>query len=119
MHEHPETVDRQPGGPVETEIRQLLASAIDCTHLEVWNESSNHSVPPGSESHFRVLVVSPSFEGEKRLARHRRIHRVLATPLAGPVHALAIEAHTPAEWQARGGAVAISPDCLGGSKNDA
>ena len=27
------------------------------------NESRMHNVPPGSESHFKVLVVSTKFEG--------------------------------------------------------
>lgn len=32
--------------------------------LEVINESNNHNVPPGSESHFKVIVVSNAFQGK-------------------------------------------------------
>ena len=49
------------------------------------------------ESHFRVVVVSEAFQGKSLVERHRRINAVLKDELAGPVHALAIRALTPAE----------------------
>ena len=45
---------------IETKIRTALAPS----HLEVINESHKHSVPPGSESHFKLVIVSPTFEGK-------------------------------------------------------
>ena len=85
-------------------------------HLEVVNESHMHSVPPGSESHFNVVVVSDAFEGQNRVNRHRTVNRILAAELASQIHALALHTHTSAEWSARGGRVLDSPECLGGSK---
>ena len=32
--------------------------------MEVMNESYMHNVPKGSETHFKVVVVSPKFEGQ-------------------------------------------------------
>lgn len=52
---------------------------------------------PGGETHFRVYIVSPSFEGKSRVERHRMINAALAAELAGSVHALAIHAHAPGE----------------------
>ena len=98
-------------------IEAHLHAALAPERLEVVNESHQHSVPRGSETHFRVLVVSSAFEGQGRLARHRRIHAVLRHELESGVHALAIDAWTPAEWRARG-AASVSPLCLGGSKAD-
>ncbi len=40
---------------------------MDLLHLEVENESPNHNVEPGSESHFKVVVVSDEFI-EKRFS---------------------------------------------------
>ena len=74
-----------------------------------------HRVPPGSESHFRVIVVSPGFEGQTRVARHRQINTLLAELLAGPVHALAVEAVTPAQWEQNGGPALTAPACRGGA----
>ena len=80
------------------------------------NESGNHNVPPGSESHFKVVAVSEDFTAQRLLSRHRRINALLAEELAGPVHALSIHAYTPAEWRRRFGAAPLSPPCLGGGK---
>lgn len=97
-------------------IEDKLARALAPAHLEVLNESDRHNVPPGSESHFRVTVVSDAFEGVAPLDRHRCMNKLLADELSGGVHALALHALTPAEWEARGGAARASPPCLGGDR---
>jgi BolA protein len=61
-------------------------------------------------------MVSDAFADEKLIARHRRVNRVLSEELAGGIHALALHTLTPEEWFNRGGTVADSPPCLGGSK---
>ncbi|MEQ8195680.1 MAG: BolA/IbaG family iron-sulfur metabolism protein [Rhodospirillales bacterium] len=104
---------------VQTTIEQKIQQALSPAHLEVINESHRHSVPPGSESHFKVVIVSDVFDGQRLVARQQRINALLADELKGPVHALTMQTLTPAEWRARGGAVPDSPDCLGGSKADA
>lgn len=106
-------------GPVAQSIEEKLAAALELEHLEVVNESGNHSVPPGSESHFKVVLVSAGFADTPRLRRHRQVNGVLADELEGPVHALSIHAYTPAEWRARFGEAPLSPPCLGGSKAEA
>ncbi len=100
---------------VQERIESKLIAALAPAFVEVVNESDRHNVPPGSESHFKVTVVSDVFAGRPRLARHRAINALLEEELAGPVHALAIHSYAPAEWAARTGAPE-SPDCLGGSR---
>lgn len=95
-------------------IEEKLAIALTPEHLQVLNESNNHNVPPGSETHFKVVVVSRLFAGERLLARHRRINALLADELASGVHALALHTYTEDEWQRRFGDVPMSPPCLGG-----
>ena len=101
---------------VQHQIERELTSLLAPDHLEVSNESHMHSVPPDSETHFRVVVSSTVFEGMRKVARHQRVYAALADLLAGPVHALALHTYTPAEWREQGGATPASPDCLGGSK---
>jgi BolA protein len=103
---------------VQASIEEKLVGALDLKHLEVVNESGNHNVPPGSESHFRVVMVCPAFEGERLIQRHRRVNAILSEELAGPVHALALHTYTEQEWHDRMGAVPMSPPCLGGSSAD-
>ena len=104
--------------PVPTTVRASIADKLSVglapVHLEVLDESHMHNVPAGSESHFRVRVVTAAFEGKRLVQRHREVNSLLVELLQGPVHALALETHTPEEWEARGGAVAESPPCLGG-----
>ena len=101
---------------VQAQMEEKLASALAPAYLEVVNESSGHNVPPGSESHFKVVMVASAFEGETRIARQRRVNKLLADELAGPVHALAQHLYTAEEWQRRHGAVPESPACLGGGR---
>ena len=101
---------------VQQSIEAKLRDGLSPGHLEIMNESHMHSVPANSETHFKVVVVSAFFAGTTRIARHQTVNGLLADELAGPVHALSIQAHTPEEWTARGGTVMESPDCLGGGK---
>lgn len=100
----------------ETKIRieAKLAARFALEHLEVVNESGNHNVPPGSETHFKVVLVAADFAGQRLLARHRLVNEALAEELAGSVHALAIHTYTQQEWRDRFGAAPLSPPCLGG-----
>jgi len=102
---------------VKHTIEQKLADALELAHLDVVNESNNHNVPANSETHFKVNLVSTTFEGKKLIERHRMVNHILADELAGPVHALAIHTYTPAEWQKRHGEAPMSPPCLGGESS--
>ena len=101
---------------VQKTIEHKIAERLNPIHLEVENESHKHNVPPGSESHFKVTVVSDQFDGKILIARHRILNDTLAEELAGPVHALSLHTFTPGEWSEKGGNVPASPPCLGGSK---
>lgn len=94
---------------------KLRARFAGLTHLEVLNESGNHSVPRGSETHFRVVVVARQFGSLNRVERHKAVYDALAEELRTGVHALALVTRSPEEW-AKEAAVPESPPCLGGSK---
>jgi BolA protein len=102
---------------IQREIERKLRDELTPVVLDVINESSMHSVPPGSETHFKVTVVSGAFEGKSLVERHRLVYALLDDEIRGGVHALTITSRTPAEWE-KNGAVAKSPACLGGSKVD-
>ena len=98
-------------------IETKLAGSLDPDHLEVINESHQHNVAPGSESHFKVVIVSAQFEGKPLLARHRHINSLLADELAAGVHALSLHTLTHAEWERKNGQIKMSPPCLGGHRD--
>ncbi len=95
-------------------IIRKLSERFDLAHLDVVNESGGHNVPPGSETHFKVVLVSDEFAGQRLLARHRSVNEALTAELAGGVHALAVHTYTPEEWGERFGDAPLSPPCLGG-----
>ena len=97
---------------IETKIRTSLAPS----HLQVINESHRHSVPPGSESHFKLVIVSERFEGLRLVQRHQTVNRILDQELRDGIHALSLQTLTAAEWTRREGRTLASPPCLGGSK---
>ena len=103
---------------VQETIESKLARGLDLQHMQVINESGRHNVPAGSESHFKVVLVSPGFETMSLLERHRLVNGLLAAELAGGVHALAIHAYTEDEWRRQAGEAPMSPPCLGGGKRE-
>ena len=101
---------------IQSDIETKLAEGLKPLHLEVVNESSNHNVPAGSESHFKVVVVSNDFEGQMLIKRHRMVNELLADELKNKIHALALHTYTEDEWKEINGSAPMSPPCLGGSK---
>ena len=70
-------------------------------HLEIVDESNLHEGHAGARSgggHYRVTIVSESFEGLTAPQRHRLVYRVLDTEMHGVIHALSLSTLTPAEW---------------------
>jgi BolA protein len=98
---------------MQNRIIEKLEQALSPEHLEVLNESHMHNVPEGSESHFKVVIVSDAFNGKMLLARHRLVNAALKDELGGGIHALALHTMTMEEWFEKGRAP-DSPPCLGG-----
>ncbi len=100
---------------VETIIVRKIKEAFSPSFLEVVNESYKHNVPKDSETHFKVVVVSNSFDGRSLIERHRMVNSILAEELRSGVHALSIQAKTADQW-ASNQTIASTPPCLGGDK---
>ena len=94
---------------VEKSIYNKLEAALEPTYLDVVNESHMHR-GPASESHFKVIIVSAHFVGQRLLLRHRLINELLKFELAEQIHALALHTYTEEEWQKKQ-AIPSSPAC--------
>ncbi|MBA5247954.1 MAG: BolA family transcriptional regulator [Gammaproteobacteria bacterium] len=99
---------------MQQHLTEQLTVALSPTHLEVINESANHS-GPATESHFKLVVVSADFTDLKLIDRHRFINQLFKEELSH-IHALAMHTYTPDEWALKNGAPA-SPQCSGGAKS--
>lgn len=79
-------------------------------YLEVVNESSGHGgYYPGKESHFKVVIVSDAFIGLRSVQRHQKVYAAVGDLLGnGNIHALAVHAFVPEEWNNQD---TSSPEC--------
>ena len=88
-------------GPVAEQMKARLEAAFAPSRLEIVDDSDKHQGHAGhregGESHFTVVIEAPAFAGLGRVERQRRINKVLAEDLAGPVHALSLRATAPGE----------------------
>jgi BolA protein len=89
------------GAVTAERLRQALQAALAPSRLEVIDDSHLHAGHAGAREgrHFTVRVVSPAFDGLSRVARHRLVYDAARTLIAEGIHALAIEARSPAEAQ--------------------
>lgn len=82
-------------------IRDELTRVFIPTALQVIDDSSRHAghagARPEGNTHFTVKIVSDAFTGMSPVARHRAVYAALLPLFDTGLHALAIEAKTPAE----------------------
>ena len=99
-------------GPVEILLKEKLRLGLTPDLLDVTNESYMHSVPPNSETHFKVVSVSSLFDKKRQVQRHQLVYGLLADELAGEVHALALHTYSPNEWSEADQQIPSSPNCM-------
>ncbi len=74
------------------QIAELIEAGIPGATAHV---QSNDNV------HFEALVIAPSFEGKRSVQRHQLIYATLGARMGNEIHALALQALTPAEHSAQ------------------
>ncbi|GAB2501696.1 BolA family transcriptional regulator [Pseudoxanthomonas sangjuensis] len=81
-------------------IRERLEAVFRPHALEIVDDSHRHAGHAGARDgrgHFDVHIVSAAFAGMAPLARHRAVYAALGELMTTDIHALRIEALTPAE----------------------
>ncbi len=84
---------------VET-LRARLAEHFPGATIEVGDDShrhAGHAGAAGGAGHFSVRLVSGRFEGLRTVARHRLVYDAVRDWMPQRIHALVIDARTPAE----------------------
>jgi BolA protein len=87
-------------------IREKITSALHPHHLEIIDESHKHVGHTGARQgggHYRVSIVSDSFNGKGPVERHRMVYASLNDAMQCEIHALSIKACTPEEFNANEG----------------
>lgn len=99
MSEAPLTAVDDGKGHREALIHQRLA-VLAPNRIELIDDSARHAGHQGAKgggAHYRLLIVSPAFAGQSRLARHRMVHDALGDLMRERIHALSIKALSPDE----------------------
>jgi BolA protein len=81
-------------------IEARLAAALEPSVVELVDESHLHAGHAGAASggsHFRLKIVSPRFEGQRLVMRHRLVYDSVHDLMHTEIHALAITALAPSE----------------------
>jgi acid stress-induced BolA-like protein IbaG/YrbA len=77
------------------EVTRLIQAGLADAQVRVMTDD---------DTHFEAVVIAPQFEGRRSLQRHQLVYATLGPRMGREIHALTIQAYTPAEWQAvRGG----------------
>lgn len=97
-------------GKIEEKIINLLNSKLNPSILKVVNESHMHNVPEGSESHFKLIIVSESFKNIPTLKRHKIIYKELDN-LMDLIHAVSIHPFDEDEYKKNPFTI-VTPDCV-------
>ncbi|MEQ5838400.1 BolA family transcriptional regulator [Paraburkholderia acidicola] len=85
---------------IEARLGAALAPVVS---LEVRDDSAQHAGHAGASAggHYSVTIVAAAFAGRARVARHRMVYDALADAMQRGIHALAITAYTPEEFNSR------------------
>jgi len=81
-------------------IRSELEARFSPTELLIKDQSQLHAGHEGAKDgkgHFDITIVSPLFEGQNRIQRHRMVYDALSQLMHTDIHALRIKAFTPSE----------------------
>lgn len=70
------------------EVARLIRAGLPGAQVQVQSEDNTH---------FAARVVAPQFAQLKSLARHQLVYQTLGELMGREIHALSIEALTPAE----------------------
>jgi BolA protein len=97
-------------GLIESQIINTLSSSMNLSSLKIINESFMHNVPAGSESHFKIVVVTNDFNNLSIIKRHQLIYKTLDN-LMNKIHALSIHAFNEEEFKLNP-VILDSPECV-------
>ena len=95
---------------IESTINKIINESYNPLYIELVNESFMHNVPRGSESHFKLVVVSDIFKNMTLVQRHKHIYSSLKTTMNN-IHALSINAFDIDEFKLNP-TKSKSPDCI-------
>jgi acid stress-induced BolA-like protein IbaG/YrbA len=75
------------------QVAELIRAALPGAQVQVRSDDNTH---------YAARIVSQAFQGLRPVARHQLVYRALGERMGREIHALSVEALTPAESGPRG-----------------
>ena len=94
---------------IQDTIKKTLINEFNPSILKIVNESYMHSVPKNAETHFKLVIVSDSFNNVSQVKRHQIIYKSLED-IMKQIHALSINCYDEAEYS-KNPIILDSPNC--------
>ena len=73
------------------DIEQLIRTGLPGAQVQIESDDNTH---------YSGVIVSEAFAGKRTLQRHQLVYAALGKLMGNEIHALTMQTHTPAEWQA-------------------
>jgi acid stress-induced BolA-like protein IbaG/YrbA len=70
------------------EVQSLIAAGLP---------GANVRVASNDDTHFEAVIVAAQFEGKRMIQRHQLVYSTLGALMGREIHAMSIQALTPAE----------------------
>jgi len=105
-------------------IEKTLLENFKPIRLEIINDSNKHSVKEGSETHFRIYIVSEEFKNKTKVKIHQDIYKLFLNEMGdkhlNKLHSLSIFSYSPEEYEKSQTNLEnkIPPLCSGKNKNN-
>ena len=84
-------------------MESTLIQKFNPVKLEIINDSNNHSVKEGSETHFRLYIVSECFKNKTKVQTHQEIYKLFTNEMGekhlNKLHSLSIYSYSPEEYE--------------------
>ena len=85
----------------EEKIKLTVEKNLECVYFELINESYKHHGHVGDDgsgqTHFKLVVVSPQFEGMGRVMRHRLVNNMLDPLYKQGLHSVSLDLLSPSQ----------------------
>ena len=86
----------------KSKIEKVIKDYFEPYYFSVLDVSEQHrghqSFREGTESHFKIIIVSKIFDNKKKIDRHRMVNKILKDDYSKDLHSITIKALTLEEF---------------------
>ncbi|QFQ32628.1 BolA/IbaG family iron-sulfur metabolism protein [Buchnera aphidicola (Aphis fabae)] len=94
------------------QIKKYLASNINISHIEIYNDSKSHKYAKNTLTHITIIIISDDFVNKKTTDRHRLIFKILYEIHKKNIYSITLYTYTLNEWKYKKYNIDYSSKCF-------